>query len=311
MRSPSLVGVALVLAVSGVALRAQAPAASAAAQNFEVASVKPSNPNPTGPLGATPMVLPALGRLTAQNVTLRMLVMTAYNRQPFEIIGGPAWWNQNKYDITAKAEDGSAKLDDMRLMLRGLLADRFKLKAHTETRDVPTYALVLARGDGKLGPKMKASTDTCPDYKEQQQKMLEAIAKGGVSALQGMLGKPGENKPCSVTQIPPTPDNLALGFKATGQSLELLVTLLTQLSGRPVVNKTGLTGPYDFELTISLQALAAIYQELGVTLPLPPNLPEGPALMTTVQEDLGLKLDSQRGPSEVLVVDGAEMPTPD
>jgi uncharacterized protein (TIGR03435 family) len=257
------------------------------------------------------MVLPALGRLTAQNVTLRMLVMTAYNRQPFEIIGGPPWWNSNKYDITAKAEDGSAKLDDMRLMLRGLLADRFKLKAHTETRDVPTYALVLARGDGKLGPKMKASTDTCPDYKEQQQKMLEAIAKGGVGALQSLLGKPGENKPCSVTQIPPTPDNPALGFKATGQSLELLVTLLTQLSGRPVVNKTGLSGPYDFELTISLQTLAAIYQELGVTLPLPPNLPEGPALMTTVQEDLGLKLDSQRGPSEVLVVDSAEMPTPD
>ena len=311
MRSPALATVVLVLAVSGAAIRAQAPAVPAAAQNFEVASIKPSNPNPTGPLGATPMVLPALGRLTAQNVTLRMLVMTAYNRQPFEIIGGPAWWNQNKYDITAKAEDGAAKLDDMRLMLRGLLAERFKLKAHTETREVPTYALVLARGDGKLGPKMKASTDTCPDYKEQQQKMLEAVAKGGVSALQGMLGKPGENKPCSVTQIPPSPDNPALGFKATGQSIEMLVTLLTQLSRRPVVNKTGLTGPYDFELTISLQTLAEIYQELGVTLPLPPNLPEGPALMTTVQEDLGLKLDSQRGPSEVLVVDGAEMPTPD
>jgi len=311
MRSAALATVALVLAVSGAAPRAQAPAAAAAAQNFEVASIKPSNPNPTDPLGAIPMVLPALGRLTAQNVTLRMLVMTAYNRQPFEIVGGPAWWNQNKYDITAKAEDGTAKLDDMRLMIRGLLADRFKLKAHTETREVPTYALVLARGDGKLGPKMKVSTDTCPDYKEQQQKMLEAIAKGGISALQGMLGKPGENKPCSVTQIPPSADNPALGFKATGQSIEMLVTLLTQLSRRPVVNKTGLTGPYDFELTISLQTLAAIYQELGVTLPLPPNMPEGPALMTTVQEDLGLKLDSQRGPSEVLVVDSAEMPTPD
>ena len=312
MRSPALATVTLVLAATGVALLAQAPpAAPAAQQSFEVASVKPSNPNPTGPLGATPMVLPALGRLTAQNVTLRMLVMTAYNRQPFEIIGGTPWWNQNKFDITAKAEDGSANLDQMRMMLRGLLADRFKLKAHAETREVPVYNLVLARSDGKLGPKMKASTDTCPDFKEQQQKMLEAIAKGGVSALQSLMGKPGENKPCSMTQIPPSPDNLALGFKATGQSLELMVTLLTQLSGRPVINKTGLTGPYDFELSISLQALAALYQELGVTLPLPPNLPEGPALMTTIQEDLGLKLDSQRAPSEVLVVDGAELPTPD
>jgi uncharacterized protein (TIGR03435 family) len=310
MRSPVLATVAFVVG-AGVALFAQAPAATPPAQNFEVASVKPSNPNPTGPLGATPMVLPALGRLTAQNVTLRILVMTAYNRQPFEIVGGTPWWNQNKYDITARAEDGSASLDQMRIMLRGLLEERFKLKAHMETREVPVYELVLARGDGRLGPKMKASTDTCPDFKEQQQKMLEAIAKGGVGALQGMLGKPGENKPCSMTQIPPSPDNPALGFKATGQSLELLVTLLTQLSGRPVVNRTGLTGPHDFELSISLQSLAALYQELGITLPLPPGLPEGPALMTTIQEDLGLKLDSKRAPSEVLVVDGAELPTPD
>jgi uncharacterized protein (TIGR03435 family) len=300
MRSPALATVALVLAVSGVA-----------AQTFEVASVKPSNPNPTGPLGATPMVLPALGRLTAQNVTLRMLVMTAYNKQPFEIVGGTPWWNQNKFDITAKAEDGSASLDQMRTMLQGLLADRFKLKTHLETRDMPIYELVLARADKKFGPKMKASTDSCPDFKEQQQKMLEAIAKGGVGALQGLLGKPGENKPCAMTQIPPSADNPALGFKATGQSMELLVILLTQLSGRPVVDKTGLTGAHDFELSISLQSLAALYQELGVTLPLPPNLPEGPALMTTVQEDLGLKLDSKRGPSAVLVVDSAELPTAD
>ena len=311
MKSTALATVTLVLAAAGVAALAQAPPAAPAAQTFEVASVKPSNPNPTGPLGATPMVLPALGRLTAQNVTLRMLVMTAYNKQPFEIVGGTPWWNQNKFDITAKAEDGSATLDQMRTMLQGLLADRFKLKTHVETREMPIYELVLARGDKRFGPKMKASSDSCPDYKEQQQKILEAIAKGGVGALQSMLAKPGENKPCSITQIPPTPDNLALGFKATGQSMELLVTLLTQLSGRPVVDKTGLTGAHDFELSISLQSLAALYQELGVTLPLPPNLPEGPALMTTVQEDLGLKLDSKRGPSEVLVVDGAELPTAD
>jgi uncharacterized protein (TIGR03435 family) len=311
MRSPALATAALVVAATGAALVAQEKPAAPATQNFEVASVKPSNPNPTGPLGATPMILPALGRLTAQNVTLRMLVMTAYNRQPFEIVGGTPWWNSNKFDITARAEDGSAGLDQMRLMLRGLLEDRFKLKAHMETREVPIYELVLARGDKRLGPKMKASADSCPDFKEQQQKMLEAIAKGGVGALQGLLGKPGENKPCSMTQVPPSPDNPALGFKATGQSLELLVTLLTQLSGRPVIDKTGLTGPHDFELSISLQSLAALYQELGVTLPLPPGLPEGPALMTTVQEDLGLKLDSKRGPSDVLVVDGAELPTPD
>ena len=131
--------------------------------------MKPSNPNPTGPFGATPMVLPALGRLTAQNVTLRMLVMTAYNRQPFQIVGGPPWQNSNKFDITAKAEDGSATLDQMRMMLQGLLADdKLAMPRRAKCRSTPSSP----RDNGKLGPKLKASTDTCPDFKEQQQKML-------------------------------------------------------------------------------------------------------------------------------------------
>ena len=304
-------GVTAVLIAAGAVIFAQAPPPVPAAASFEVASVKPSNPNPVGPLGTTPMVLPALGRLTAQNVTLRMLVMFAFDKQPFQLAGGPSWQNSNKFDIEARTGDSSTPLEQMRLMTRSLLTDRFQLKTHTETREVPIYALVVARDNGRLGPKLKASTDACPDFKEQQQKMLEAIAKGGISAVQSMMGKPGENKPCSMTQIPPSADNPALGIQARGQSIDLLVLLLTQLSGRPVVNKTGLTGPYDFELQISLQTLAAVYQELGVSLNLPPNLPEGPALMTTVQEDLGLKLDSQRGPGEVLVIDGAELPAVD
>ena len=302
---------AVVFIAAGAGIFAQAPPSVPAAPSFEVASVKPSNPNPAGPLGAAPMVLPALGRLTAQNVTLRMLVMFAFDKQPFQLVGGPSWQNSNKFDIEARTQDVSTPLDQMRIMMRGVLADRFHMTSHTETRDVPIYALVVARDNGRLGPKLKASTDTCPDFKEQQQKMLEAIAKGGISALQSVMGKPGENKPCSMTQIPPSADNPALGIQGRGQSIDLLVTLLTQLSGRPVINRTGLAGPYDFELMISLQTLAAVYQEIGVSVNLPPGLPEGPALMTTVQEDLGLKLDSQRGPGEVLVIDGAELPAVD
>ena len=304
--------IALCLAAGGwIGVHAQQASPAAKPPVFEVASVKPSNPNPTGPLGATPYVLPALGRLTAQNVTLRLLVMTAYDKQPFQITGGPPWQNADKFDINAKAEDPTLSVDQMRLALRGLLADRFKLKTHTETRDVPIYALTVARGDGKLGPKLAASTDVCPDWKEQQQKMLEAIAKGGMQSLQSLLAKPGENKPCSMANIPPTPADPSIGIQARGQSLDLLVLLLTQLSGRPVVNKTGLTGPYDFEVHIDLQTLAGIYQDLGITLPLPAGLPEARTLPTMLQEDLGLKLDAQRGPGEVLVIDSAEMPTPD
>src|SRR5215203_3611961 len=118
MKSLALAVVTLVLTGTGVVVVAQAPPAPAAGvESFEVASVKPSNPNPTGPLGSTPMVLPALGRLTAQNVTLRMLVMTAYDKQPFQIVGGPPWQNANKFDITARALDASATLDQMRTMM--------------------------------------------------------------------------------------------------------------------------------------------------------------------------------------------------
>ena len=85
--------------------------AGAQARSFEVASVKPSNPNPTGPLGAIPLVLPALGRLSAQNVTLRLLVVAAYQKPPYEVIGGPPWQNADKFDINAKAEDPAATAD--------------------------------------------------------------------------------------------------------------------------------------------------------------------------------------------------------
>ena len=295
----------LVIVVAPLVLRPL----DAQSAGFEVASVKPSNPNPTGPLGAVPFVLPALGRLTAQNVTLRMLIMAAYQKQPFEIVGGPPWWNSEKFDINARAEDATQTTDQMLGLLKTLLADRFKLMVHTETREVPIYALVLARGDGKLGAKLKPSADNCPDFKVQQQQQLEAIAKGGLGALAAMRPAPGETKPCSILPMPPTPGGI--GMKASGQSLATLTLLLTQLAGRPVVDKTGLTGLYDFELVIDMQTLMRVYQELGVNLPMPPNLPEGPSLMTQLEEDLGLKLDSQRGPGEVLVIDAAELPTPD
>ena len=284
----------------------------AAPAGFEVASVKRSNPNPATAAAGAPLMLPALGRLTAQNVTLRLLVMGAYQKQPFEIVGGPPWQNVDKFDIQAKAEDAAINTDGMLKMLQALLADRFKLKVHTETREVPIYNLVVARSDGKLGPLMKPSTDTCPDFKETQQKMLEAIARGGPGALQSLMGRPGENKPCSITQVPPSASNPgALTMQARGQSLDLLALVLTQLTGRPVVNKTGLTGAYDYDVTIDLQTIVGIYQQLGLNVPVPPNLPEGPSLMTSLQENLGLKLDSSRGPGSVLVIDSAELPVSD
>jgi uncharacterized protein (TIGR03435 family) len=314
-RGLAIVGITIISLVSwNGLLRAQAadPKPPAAPQGFEVASVKRSNPNPATPLAGAPMILPALGRLTAQNVTLRLLVVGAYQKQPFEVVGGPPWQTSDKFDIQAKAQDGSVSTDGMLQMLQVLLADRFKLKVHTETREVPIYNLIVARSDGKLGASLKPSTDTCPDYKETQQKMLEALARGGPTALQSLMGKPGENRPCSITQVPPSAANAgAITIQAKGQSLDLMVLLLKQFTGRPIVNKTGLTGPYDYELTIDLQTILGLYQQLGLNVPVPANLPEGPSLMTSLQENLGLKLDSSRGQGEVLVIDSAELPTAD
>lgn len=276
--------------------------------SFEVASVKPSNPNPATPLAGAPMVLPALGRLTAQNVTLRMLIMAAYQKQPFQIVGGPDWQNADKFDINAKADDATLTTDRILELLQTLLAERFKLKVHTETREVPIYALTMARTDGKMGAKLKASADDCPDFKVQQQRQLETIAKGGLAALAASV-RPGETRPCSFTPFPSAPGSI--GIKGSGQAMATLTLLLTQFTGRPVVDKTGLTGLYDFDLTIDLQTLMRLYAELGVNAPIPQGLPEGPSLMTMLQEDLGLKLDSQRGPGEVLVIDSADRPTPD
>ena len=290
------------------------PSMYAQTETFEVASVKPSNPNPADPLAGLPMVLPALDRVTAQNVTLRLLVMTAYEKQPYEVVGGPEWQNSDKFHIDARA--ASAKSTNQLLrMLQTLLADRFKLKMHTEKREVPIYALMVARSDGRLGAKLKASTDKCPDLKEQQQKALEDLAKGG--GIQGLIAAGAQanaDGPCSFSGFQ-TPTPGSIGMRARGQTISSLAMLLTQFTGRPVVDKTGLTGNYDFELAIDLRTLLQVASSTGVSVPgmeaALAKLPEGPSLMTQLQEELGLKLDSQRGPGDVLVIDSAERPTPD
>ena len=303
----SLCVLAVVVAASP-ASRAQAPSAVPAGR-FEVASIKPSNPKPASVQASLPMIVPAFGRLQAQNMTLRLLIVSAYQKQSFQVIGGPGWLNTTKFDVNARTDDPKASTTDLLEMLQGLLADRFKLRVHPETRQVPIYALMLARSGNRLGPQLKRSTADCPGYKEQQQKMLEAIAKGGIGGLTAMMAKPGESRACGISPAPRT--SAGVGMKLTGMPIVMLTEMLTQLVGRPVVDKTGLNGLYDYEITIDAPTLIRMYAELGVSLPNAASLPEGPSLMTTLQENLGLKLDAQRGPGQVLVVDSAALPTPD
>jgi len=150
-------------------LDAQAPQPGSAAPAFEVASIKPNNSGDGRiMLGNQP------GRFTATNVTLRLLIRNAYQLQDFQISGGPGWLASDHFDIVAKidaavqdeiaaagpprAGQGPSKIQ---LMIRSLLADRFKLEVHTETKEQPIYALVMARSDGRFGPQLKKSDTDC------------------------------------------------------------------------------------------------------------------------------------------------------
>ena len=191
-------------------------------------------------------------------------------------------------------------------LLRSLLADRFKLKTHTESRELPLYDLVLARSDGRLGPDLRPSTSECkPDEIAAQQGA--ALAKGDVASF---VGKPGA---CMVT-TDTSGGPLNLMMRGDGQEMKQIVEILTQLTGRTVRDKTGLAGRYDFDMKMDLQMVLALAQRMGANIPAAAaNLPQsdGSSLTTALNEQLGLKLDSTRGPVDVVVIDSVEAPTPD
>jgi len=292
------------LTVFSAGLTAQAP------KSFEVASVKPSAPNPGDFMSSIPRVVPGNGRLTVTNLPLRLLIRIAYEVQDFQISGGPSDLLTSKFDITAKAEDGATPTTKELLgMLRTLLAERFKLQTHTEPHDSPVYALVLARSDGKLGPDLKPSTSDCAGKEEETQKRIASLTQGGAAAAASLLSGPAI--PCTVLPMLAGPGSF--GMRGNGQSLTVLMQLLTQATGRTVLDKTGLTGLYDFELKFDPEVMLRMVAQAGLNLPVPANLPpsDSPALLTALQEQLGLKLDSQRAPVEMLVIDHVEAPAPD
>jgi uncharacterized protein (TIGR03435 family) len=267
-------------------LRAQVPDVGPL-PSFEVASVKRNN---SGERGADSAVRGS--QLVVVNDTLFNIIRNVWGIQGNQILGGPDWVRSvgERFDITAKAPDGT-KPDQMLLMMRALLAERFRLKVHNETRDVPVFALIMARQDRRLGPQIAPAAFDC-------NALRAAIARG--------------ERP---TPPPPQGDRPVCGARtAPGRFLgsgypiaDFARDLSRVVGGRPVVDRTGLTGIYDFELTWT--------PEVSPTAPSaapPPGLdPDGPTLFTAVQEQLGLKLEATTGPVEVLVIDSADRPTPD
>ncbi len=267
---------------------------------FEVASVKR---NRTGG-GQVSIGLQPGGRFQATNVTVRELVRIAYQVQPFQIVGGPSWMESDRFDIAAKAEADFPPAPPVpggppgvpQRMLQGLLAERFGLTTHVDTRDMSTYDLVLARRDGQVGESLKASTLDCAG-------ILGARARGTPPPPPG----PGRGgvQGCGMRIGPGV-------LNGNGVTMAFLANSLSQMIQRVVTDRTGLTGNYEFEVTFTPegpQAGSGGPPQGGAIAP--PVDPNAPSIYTAVQEQLGLRLEASRGPVQVLVIDRIDPPTPD
>jgi uncharacterized protein (TIGR03435 family) len=239
--------------------------------------------------------MPPNGRYTATNVALRMLLRQAFDVQDFQIVGGPNWLSSDRFDIVAKPPEGMIGPEQIRPMVRALLADRFKLVAHNETREMPIFSLMVARADGKLGSKLSVAKVDC-------EARFAAARRGG--GPPPAFPSPGQPMECGFMMAP---GNMNVG----GMPMLELARALSPFVGRIVIDKTGLAGRYDFQMTYAPEGRGfGLGPGPGGPEP-PPVDPNMPSLFTALQEQLGLKLESERGPVDVLVIDRVEQPTED
>jgi uncharacterized protein (TIGR03435 family) len=246
---------------------APAPPWDAPHLQFDVASVKS---NKSGPNMMSMRTLPTSFNVT--NMPLRTLIVQAYRVSGYQLTGGPGWLDSERYDIVAKAPEG-ARPDQTPLMLRGLLAERFKLKVHGETRDTPIYALVLARSDGKLGSKLAKSTDDCEKILAERRAAALAARGSGAGPIPFTPPGPNEKPVCTINMraLPVTNGMPVLSFKGGGQPMQTLVNQISSSLNKRVVDRTGLTGLYDFELQFSVGATDAAHDTTLVPAPRRPR----------------------------------------
>jgi uncharacterized protein (TIGR03435 family) len=253
---------------------------------FEVASIKPSYSQ------SIQYVRPLPGRLTA-DASLQDLTHYAYGVPPFRVVGGPERVMSLRYQIDATAS-GSTSRNRMFLMLRSLLEDRFQLKIHRETREQPVFALVAARGGLKLPPPkdgacVEAPADASPEWTGE-----------------GRMAAPGELPPmttrCGSTGVSLGPS----GARLQGGKIAMpeLVRILSMLLGRSVIDRTGFSEVFDLQMD---------FVPDDTTPAMPPPPPDsgisGTSIAQALQQQLGLRLESAKGPVEVIVVDHAEPPS--
>jgi uncharacterized protein (TIGR03435 family) len=293
------------------ALCACALAQPPASPTFEVASIKPAAPQEMGRMmvgisGGPRKGSRDPGQMTFTNVSLSMLVSVAYDVKDYQV-HCPDWMNSARFDIVAKVPKGATE-DDTRVMMQNLLAERFKVKIHKDSKEMPIYALTV----GKNGIKMQESPkEAPPDPNTSPDGPRPDAGPAG-----GRMGPPQRDKDGfpvlrggrgNLISMGPGGKLQMVGGRVT---MPMLCNTLGNQLGRPVVDMTGLKAEYDYKLEFSAEGLAMMK---GMPAPPPGAMhgPEegsesGPNLITAVQEQLGLRLESRKGPVDYIVDDSAE-----
>ena len=255
---------------------------------FEVATVK-SN---TSGDGSQFIQRQPGGRITVTNFPLRQLIAWAYQLAPYQLVGGPSWLASARFDMLAKLDGnpefpgpGAVGPNPIQLAMRTLLSERFQLRVHHESRQMDVYALVMVK-PGVPGPALKPSTTDCSGQVRAGPRPGTPPPNNASSGIVpcGVLGNPGV-------------------IRFGGFPLSRLATVLGGQSGRTVLDRTGLAGNWEFELHFAAE-------QSGQSLDnLPASDPDAPSLFTALQEQLGLRLESTKGPVDVVVIDNVEQLT--
>jgi uncharacterized protein (TIGR03435 family) len=308
----------------GGAALAQSSQSPPSERRFEVASVKPvPSPAELGRLAAQSggqfqmprnfgiQTQPG-GRFTAGTSTVKALIAEAFEVRDYQIEGGPAWLTTDYFDITANAGADAAP-SDVKAMLRMLLAERFGLRTHSDTRQAPLYVLTVARSDGRLGSRLTRTTAECAQQIEERRNGTAPSAKPpNASELNERMKRAMSGD----SAVMPVCGTSMMGMKANGTStylfggmeLKSLVSRLSSELSAPVLDQTGLSGLFD----LSLEYLSERRLNGGPG-GLDPNStdPLPVPLIGALQQQLGLKLEKQIGPMPVVIIDAADHPTPD
>ena len=261
-------------------MHAQAPA-------FDVVSIRPNPATTSGVIRPTPN-----GQLTVTGATVRALVLRAYGVHDVQLLGAPSWVNTERFDIDARIQPPPGGGPEALMpMLRTLLADRFRLKTHEETRELAAYVLAHDRADRRLGAQIRPTVSDCNRTTPLTQAELLALSHDWPPC--------GQTSQMSwATNEPPLAGKIRVRLSAF--SMAQFAWTLQREAGRPVVDRTDLPGRFDIEYSYGRAPSASSSGAPGDS-----NLP---TLLVALEEQLGLKLESRRTAVPVLVIDSVERP---